>query len=274
MTRRDARLPYGVDVATPSTARMYDYGLGGKDNFEADREAAERVFAVIPEAREIAQANRVFLQRAVRLCAQAGVTQFVDIGTGIPTYPAVHDVAHEVAPEARVVYVDNDPVALAHARALMANMDGNGDRVAVIDADMRRPNTIIDHPELLRYIDWNQPVAVLLLLMLHFVTDDEDPAHIVAALRRRMAPGSYLALTHVSGDAVTGEETERLEAVYNSATSTITCRSHDRIRDMLAGFTLTEPGLVFLEDWRPDTHPTAAVGPLKQSWVYAGLATK
>lgn len=263
-------VPRGIDTQTPSTARIYDYVLGGKDNFAPDREAAEKVFATMPEVREIAQTNRVFLQRAVRLCAEAGITQFIDVGTGIPTYPAVHDIAHEVAPEARVVYVDNDPIALAHARALLAKV-GGGDRVGVIEADMRDSGAIFDHAQLRGLIDWNQPVAVLLLLMLHFVTDEEGPARVVAEFRRQMAPGSHMAITHVSDDAVPQEDARRLEAVYEGATSTVTCRSAGRIREILGDFTLVEPGLVFLEQWRPDMDPPAPAEEFKQSWIYAAL---
>lgn len=268
----DGWVPTDIDVTTPSTARIYDYVLGGKDNFPPDRKAAERIFDIAPEAGQAAHANRVFLQRVVRyLAAERGVTQFVDVGTGIPTYPAVHDVAHQIAPEARVVYVDNDPVALTHARALMANMGGNTDRVAVCDADMRRPETIINDPEVRKFIDWDQPVAVLMLMMLHFATDDEDPEGIVATFRNRMAPGSYVALTHISGDDVPREDVDRFEAIYTNATSTVTFRSGERIRGMLTGFTLAEPGLVFLENWRPELPPPTPTGLPERSWIYAAL---
>jgi S-adenosyl methyltransferase len=180
--------PTGVDASMPNFARVYDYLLGGKDNFPVDRATAEQALAVAPELRVMARENRAFLQRAVRfLVAEAGICQLLDIGTGLPTQGSVHEVAQQVAPDARVVYVDADPVVIAHSRAMLASSD----KAAIIQADLRRPEELLDHPELRALIDLGEPVAVLLVAILHGVTDAEDPVGVVTRLRDAMAPGSY-----------------------------------------------------------------------------------
>jgi len=188
--------PFGIDVTVPTTARIYDYWLGGQDNFAADRVAALAITEVAPEARLMAVENRGFLRRAVRfLAAEAGITQFLDIGTGLPTQGNVHQVAQEVNAGARVVYVDNDPMVLAHSRALKT-----GGSTVVIQADLREPRTILDHASTRKLIDFTQPLAVLLVAVLHFISDDDDPAAIVATIRETLPPGSYLVISHVTGD--------------------------------------------------------------------------
>src|SRR6266498_1582061 len=179
-----------TDVAHP--ARMYDYYLGGKDNFPADREAADQALAASPAVRDMARQNRAFLQRVVRFLARdAGIRQFIDIGAGLPTQGNVHEIAQAITPDARVVYVDNDPIVVVHSDALLA-----GHNTTAIKADLREPNVILEHPEVREVIDLDQPVAVLLVAVLHFLQDADDPVGVVARLRDAMAAGSYLAISH------------------------------------------------------------------------------
>lgn len=255
-----------IGTSTPNPARIYDYLLGGKDNFPADREAAEEVLALAPEVRAVARENRAFLRRAVRyLAGEAGIRQFLDVGTGIPAQGNVHQVAQQVAPDARVVYVDNDPIVLLHARALLA-----GNHTTIIQADLREPAAILDHPELREVIDFDQPVAVLLLAILHFITDEEDPAGIVTRLRDAMAPGSYLALSHGTAD-FRPEATLKAAQVYDRATAPLVLRSHAQIGRFFDGLELVPPGLVQVTAWRPD-------GELPDGWAtspaYGGIARK
>lgn len=186
----------GFDPSVPSPARMYDYYLGGKDNFPADREAAELALSVVPFGREVARANRQFLARAVAFMAREGIGQFIDLGTGLPTRPNVHEVARSVQPDARMLYVDNDPMACSHARALLATNDG----VAAIQGDVRMPQAILNDPVTCALIDFTRPVAMLFVAVLHFLTDDDRPGEQVAAFRWRLASGSMLAVSHVTSD--------------------------------------------------------------------------
>ncbi|MCO6004755.1 SAM-dependent methyltransferase [Actinoallomurus purpureus] len=180
------------DPSQPNVARMYDYLLGGKDNGLADRLAVKEAIERVPSLRLMAKENRAFLQRAVRYCTNQGIRQFVDVGAGLPTLTNTHEIAQKRARDARVVYVDNDPLVLAHGRAILAR----NDNTTVVTADLRAPDDIINHPELLRHIDWSKPVAVLLVAILHFIPDTDDPYGIVAKLRKAMAPGSHLVLSH------------------------------------------------------------------------------
>jgi len=184
------RVPEGVDVTRPSIARIYDYLLFGKDNFAADRAAAEKLMQSRLDPRRLALANRAFLRRAVRFLAQQGISQFLDLGSGLPTSPSVHEVARDLTPGARVVYVDHDPIVVAHNDALLATRDG----VITVRADLRDPEAVLSHPALTRCIDFGLPVAVLLLSVLHFIGPDEDAPGIVARFRERMAPSSYLVV--------------------------------------------------------------------------------
>ncbi len=227
---------------------MYDYFLGGKDHYQVDREAAEQALAAAPEIRALARENRAFLQRAVRfLAAEAGIRQFIDLGTGLPTKGNVHEVAQQAVPDARVVYVDYDPVATTHARALLAT----DDQTVAIQADLRDPEAILGDPHAQELIDFDQPVAVLFLSVLHFVTDEEDPAGIVARFREAMAPGSYVALSH--GSARNPQRAEEAERGWDRATSSIKARTSEQVRALFEGFDLVEPGLVNAAEWRPDS---------------------
>jgi hypothetical protein len=227
---------------------MYNFYLGGKDNYMVDRNAAKEVLRAAPEMRETALENRAFLRRVVRfLVGEAGIRQILDIGTGIPAAGNVHEVAQQQVPGVRVAYVDNDPIVHVHADALLT---GSG-TTSIVLADLREPQAIISHPLIRDLIDFSQPVALLLVAILHFVTDKENPAGIVAALRDALAPGSYLALSHATGD-FRAEAATKAASVYDSATSTITLRSHDEITAFFDGFEILNPGVVQLPMWRPD----------------------
>lgn len=236
-----------VSATSPSTARMYDYYLGGKDNFEADRVAAEQVLWVYPEIRETARANRAFMVRAVRCLAGRGVTQYIDLGTGIPTSPNVHEVARKGVPGARVVYVDNDPVVTAHNRALRDTYDG----VISIDMDVRNIEGIRTHPEVTELIDFDQPIAVLLVSMLHFF-DGVDAEKILTGIRSWMTPGSYLVLSTGTTEGLDRRKLERLDKIYTRAGARAVARTRDEIAAMFDGFELLQPGLTPISKWRAD----------------------
>jgi hypothetical protein len=245
---------------------MYDAYLGGKDNYAADREAVEQVLRVAPELRDTARANRAFLQRAVRfLVGEAGIRQIIDIGTGIPSEGNVHEVAGQVAPGTRVVYVDNDPIVHVHASALLT---GSG-TTRIVLADLREPEKILAHPKVGELIDFGQPVGLLLVAVLHFITDQENPAGIVDTLRQALPPGSYLVLSHATDDFRT-EAARQAAAVYDQATSTITLRSHAQIAAFFQGWDLIEPGVVQLPLWHPDGKPPRPKD-LARVWGYGGV---
>jgi hypothetical protein len=243
----------GIDTSQPNIARIYDYWLGGKDNFAADREAAERQARAVPQLPWLARQNRDFLQRVVRFCASQGITQFLDIGSGLPTSQNVHEVAQQASPGSRVVYVDIDQVVVAHAQALLSSK-----QVAAISGDLSRPDDILAADEVRRLIDFSQPVAVLLLAILHSIPDDADPFGSVARLRAAMAPGSYLAISHadVSVEHVVG--TRRLTKAAreieeaNKATVDVPARTRDQIAGFFGDLTLVEPGLTDVWAWRPE----------------------
>ncbi|MFC5910331.1 SAM-dependent methyltransferase [Streptacidiphilus monticola] len=245
----------GFDPDVPSTARIYDYILGGKDNFAADRAAAENLMALQPSTRELAQANRRFLVRAVELLARSGIRQFVDVGAGIPTSPNVHEIVRRHQPDARVVYVDNDPVVLAHTRALRADVG-----VSAVDGDLRRPEQVLDDPELQKAVDFSEPVGLLLVSVLHFVRREEDPAALIRRYTQRLAPGSYLALSIASAGTLPPEEVAKAEAVYANASSPLTLHSPAAVAEWLAGYELLEPGLVPTVKWRADEPEPATLG--------------
>src|SRR5580698_9351329 len=240
-----------IDTSTANVARMYDYWLGGKDNFEADRVAAEKVLIQMPGQRRSALENRRFLRRAVEfLTAEAGIEQFLDIGVGLPTQGAVHEVAHEINPRSRVAYVDYDPVVVAHGNALLANPDQS----IVVAEDIRRPRELLANPVIRGHLDFDRPVAVLVLAIFHFVPDEDDPAAITAALREALAPGSYLVLTHVCLELLPHKAAAaRAKDVYHKAGQPIKARSTEEIRGFFGDFELVEPGLVPKHAWRQET---------------------
>ena len=239
-----------IDPAVASPARMYDYYLGGKDNFAVDRDAAEQVIAAHPEQRTLARQNRGFLARAVRYLAEQGVDQYVDLGTGIPTSPNVHEVAREALPGARVVYVDNDPIVAAHNRALRATHDG----VICVDHDVRDPEAILADPELRRLIDFSRPVGLLAVAVFHFIPD-ADP--ILTRLRRELVAGSHLVVSTATTEGISAEQVARLDAAYEKSSVRLAFRSRAEIAAMFGDAELVEPGVVPVGRWRadePDPH--------------------
>ncbi|GAA4326661.1 SAM-dependent methyltransferase [Streptomyces venetus] len=250
---RPAWAPRSIDISVPSVSRMYDYYLGGSHNFEVDREAARRAMEFMPGLPKIMQANRAFMRRAVRYAAGQGITQFLDIGSGIPTFGNVHEVAQAASPGARVMYVDHDPVAVAHSQAVL---EGNDD-ADIVAADLRKPQDILSGVELEGLIDLNQPVALLLVAILHFVEDEDDPYGAVAELGEALAPGSLLVLTHASyeGIPLPQERAGGAVNVYEDIRSPLIMRSREEIARFFEGYDMVEPGLVAMPCWRPDTTP-------------------
>lgn len=251
-----------IDVERPSPARVYDYLLGGDDNYAVDRDAARRVMEVAPESGTMPRANRDFLGRAVRyLVRECGIRQFLDIGSGLPTAGNVHEIAQSIDKEARVVYVDNDPLAVAHAEALLEGSEG----VAFIHADARDPKSILAAPETRRLIYPTEPVGVLMVSLLHFIPDEDDPAGLAARLMRDALPGSALAICHVTSVGMPAELATRIDAVYGERY--LIRRDKEEIAAMFAGLPLVEPGLVDVQHWHGN--PDAPLGNLR---MFAGVA--
>ena len=239
-------VPPGIDVERPSVARVYDYLLGGGHNFAVDRRIAEQLLVVFPEAPLAAHANRAFLRRAVRFLVAAGVRQFLDVGSGIPTTGHVHEIAQEADPDARVVYVDISPVAVAHSQEVLA---GN-DRAAVIQEDVRRPTEILQHPDVRRLLDLRQPVGVLMVALVHFLSDADDPANVIARLTGPMASGSYLVVSHGTDDGPLDGTTGR--EVFRRSGIEVTSRTRAQVEALFTGWDLVDPGVVWVPQWHPD----------------------
>ncbi|MGH3702689.1 MAG: SAM-dependent methyltransferase [Pseudonocardiaceae bacterium] len=237
-----------VDIEHPSPARMYDYYLGGSHNFAVDRRMARQAIEQWPDLPLIMQANRAFLRRSVRYLVSQGIRQFLDVGSGIPTKGNVHEVAQVASPEARVVYVDIDPVAIAHNRAILA---GNR-RADIVQADLRDATMIFEDPRVRRLLDLSQPVGVLMVAMLHFIPEEADPATIVALYRKMMPPGSYLVISHATHEGQPDQAGAHIE-LYWRAGAPLTMRSRREIEALLEGFDLVPPGMVFMPLWRPDS---------------------
>jgi SAM-dependent methyltransferase len=262
-------VPPGVDTKRANAARVYDYLLGGTHNFLADQDAGRGILAVEPNTRAAVRANRAFLGRAVRFLAAQGIRQFLDVGSGIPTEGNVHEIAQQAALGARVAYVDVDPVAVAHALAMLA---GDAD-AGIIEADLREPRQILANHEVRRLIDLARPAGVLLGMVLHFVDDAEDPWRIVATLRDALAPGSYLVLAHLTNESKPAVA-QATETVYNRSVSTdIHMRSRADILRFFDGFDLVEPGLVYIPQWRPDSPADMPADPGK-FWCLVGVGRK
>ena len=267
MTVEPGWVPPGIDTSKANVARVYDYWLGGDHNFQADRDLARMIIALDPNIRATMRANRAFLGRVVRfLAGEAGIRQFLDIGSGIPTANNVHQVAQDTAAGSRVVYVDNDDIAVAHSRLLLAD---NPD-ATVIQGDLREPAKILADPETQLLLDFTQPVAVFLVAVLHFIPDTGQAAEIVATLRDALPPGSYLVICHACRDEQPGLATS-FESVYNSrVTAQLFMRRRDEIARLCDGFTLLEPGLVWIPQWRPDSPEDVPEDPSRY-WALVGV---
>ncbi|WP_280275139.1 SAM-dependent methyltransferase [Nocardia wallacei] len=233
----------------PHSARMYDYFLGGKDNYEADREHAEQVEKVFLSVRLAAHHNRGFMHRAIRHLAQEGIRQFLDIGTGIPTEPNLHQVAQQIKPEARIVYVDNDPIVLAHARALMTSTPEGW--TAYLHADVTQPEQILTAPEVRNTLRPSEPVAVSLIALLHFIPDECKPHDILATLLDAVPSGSYLVISHATPDFDPDTFT-KIQDIYRDGEIPCQFRSHEEVTGFFTGLDLVDPGVVPLPRWRPD----------------------
>jgi S-adenosyl methyltransferase len=261
--------PPGVDTRRANIARLYDYLLGGSHNFLADQDLGRALAAVEPEVRAIARANRAFLRRAVRFLGTAGIGQFLDIGSGIPTVGNVHEVAQQADPDARVVYADIDPVAIAHSRTILAGREN----AAIIEGDLREPEKILAHGDTRRLIDFSQPAGLLLVSVLHYVADAEDPWGAVATLRDALAPGSYLVLCHGTADG-RPEVVQAVNKVFNRNVAIQSyIRSRQEIMRLFGDFELIDPGLVHIPLWRPD-FPTDVPSDPSKFWCLAGVARK
>jgi len=265
-------VPAGIDVERPSAARVYDYYLGGAHNFAADRRMAEQVLAMYPQARPIAQANRAFLRRAVQFLVDAGVRQFLDIGSGVPTVGHVHEIAQATAADARVVYVDIDPVAVAHSRQMLRD----NERTAVIQEDVRHPERILDAPEVRGLLDLSRPVAVLVVALFHFIPDADDPAGILSRLTAPLVADSYLAMSHFTEDAVDRRADPDVDEgmdVYRRSGIDLTARSRRDVEALFGAFQPVAPGVVWLSQWHPDDTEEVWDAPESVA-IYAGVGRK
>ena len=262
----DAMSSREVDTSVPHIARIYDFWLGGKDNFEVDRAAGKRAAEANPALYEGVRGNRAFLARSVRyLAGEAGVTQFLDLGTGIPAANNTHEVAHAVAPGSHVVYVDNDPIVLAHARALLTGVDGE---TAYLDADIRDIGKVLEAAA--RTLDFSRPVGVMMIAVLHCLTDEDDPWGVVREVMRAVPPGSYLALTHPGNDFHPEAADAMLAKLNPMMPQKITFRSREQVLRFFDGLELVEPGLIRAPEWRPDS-PDDTANPAE---MWAGVARK
>ncbi|GLY91815.1 SAM-dependent methyltransferase [Actinoallomurus iriomotensis] len=261
--------PPEVDVERANVARIYDALLGGSHNFAVDRDVASALTAIEPSSREAARANRQFLGRAVRFLVKSGIRQFLDIGSGVPTLGNVHEIAQSAAPDARVVYVDTDPVAIAHSKSILA---GN-DQATIVQADLREPDVILSHPDVNRLIDFDRPVGLLLVAVLHFITEEEHPGDLVRRLADALPPGSHLVISHATLDGRAPQVNEAIEKLYSRTSAPGRPRDHASVKAFFDGFEILEPGLVYLPQWRPEEGDLKFERP-EQAWGYAGVGLK
>jgi hypothetical protein len=259
----------GIDLSRPNVARVYDYALGGAHNFAVDREFFRALEAVAPEVRVASRANRAFMHRAVQFMVEEGIRQFLDLGSGIPTVGNVHEIAQRLAPEARVVYVDIEPVAVAHSRLILA---GNG-RAAAIQEDLRRPKAILDHPDTRALLDFGQPVGLILAAVLHAVPDRDDPHGIVTQLRDELCPGSYVAISHAAVEGGPEEQVRGVERLSKQTSTPATYRTRAEVMRFFTGLDLVEPGLVWTSQWRPYFPEDVGDHPERLA-TYAGVGRK
>jgi SAM-dependent methyltransferase len=264
---RPAWAPQGIDISVPSVSRMYDFYLGGSHNFEVDREAARKAMEFMPGLPKIMQANRAFMRRAVHYAIGSGISQFLDIGSGIPTFGNVHEIAQAADLGARVAYVDHDPVAVAHSRAVL---EGN-ERAVIAAADLRKPQEILQNGEIGALLDLDKPVALLLVAVLHFIEDSDDPYAALAELREALAPGSMIVVTHASyeGIPLSREEAGGAVGVYRSIRNPLIMRSREEVSRFFEGYEMVEPGLVSMPEWRPDSPEARAQ---EDPFAFSGFA--
>jgi hypothetical protein len=254
------------DTSVPHVARVYDYWLGGKDNFAADRVMGERTLQAYPNLVYSVRANRAFLARAVRFLGGQGIRQFLDIGTGIPTANNTHEVAQRIAPDSRIVYVDNDPVVLSHAKALLKSTPEGA--CAYLDADLRDPDAILAGAA--QTLDFGQPVAVMLIAVMHFVGDDAQASAIMRRLTAACVPGSYVALSHAASDIDAAQMAEMIRRLNESTAEKTTLRDRAGVTRLFDGLELVEPGVIRAAEWRPDSDLEAA----SPAALWGGVARK
>ncbi|HEY2701241.1 MAG TPA: SAM-dependent methyltransferase [Pseudonocardiaceae bacterium] len=268
--------PVGVDTTKPNAARMYDWYLGGGHNFEVDREFGRRVEAIWPNIKPVAKHNRAFMQRVVKDSIEAGIRQFIDIGSGVPTVGNVHEITSDADPIARVVYVDYEPVAFAAGQVLLEEQQA-GHRATVIQEDLREPDAILNHPETQRLINFDEPVCLLTVALFHFVSEADKPGEILASYREALAPGSRLGLTHIACDEADPEERDRVlnfcEA-YKDTSNPLYSRDKAEVTAFFDGWDVLEPGVVFLPDWRPYSPPDLTDTARKLAWCGVGELRK
>ena len=273
----DRPAPRGVDTTVAHSARIYDWWLGGKDNFGVDRELGQQIVDLVPMTPASARANRAFLHRAAGMIATEGVHQFLDLGAGLPTADNTHSVVQRIDPNNCVIYVDYDPLVIVHARALLA-VDGP---TIAVQADIRNPQAILAHPEVTETIDFTQPVCVLAVAVLHFLSEDENPYAVVARLGEAMAPGSYLVVSHITADGTSQAEADQVMAIMRKGMADPpTYRTHAEVLRLFDGFEVLDPGVVPVHLWRPEAdeeqHPQwGKPGDEDEPfWMYAGVARK
>ncbi|MEA5358350.1 SAM-dependent methyltransferase [Amycolatopsis sp., V23-08] len=243
----DQHAQRGIDFDQPNAARVYDYLIGGKLNYAIDRMFADKILAVRPESKDLALMNRKWLRRAVRFGAEQGIRQFLDIGSGMPTVGHVHEVVQAIDPKSRVVYVDNEPVAVAHSEIVLQDVEN----AVMVQADAEYPERVLEHDTTEMMLDFDQPVMLIMAAFVHFIPDERDPAGLVAAYRDALAPGSYLAMSSGTFEGQ-GEEVRRAAELYQKNGTNVVARSRDELQALLGGFELVEPGIVFTPQWRPD----------------------
>lgn len=260
--------PQHIDLDRPNAARIYDYFLGGACNFEHDREFADKFLEIMPEAELAARRNRAFLRRAVRFCVDQGIRQFLDIGSGIPTVGNVHEIAQSMAPECRVLYVDNEPVAVAHSELMLED----NDRAAILQADLCDPETVLGSQSVQRLLNFDEPLALQMVAVLHFVPHSADPGKAIARYLSMLAPGSFFVLSHGTNDGM-DETPVEADQSYQRTTTPGVARTKGEILELMAGTELVDPGIVWTPQWRPDAPDDVDDHP-ERSLVYAAVARK
>jgi S-adenosyl methyltransferase len=265
---RPSWAPQNIDLDRPNAARIYDYFLGGACNFEHDREFAQTFLEILPDAELAARRNRAFLRRAVRFCVNAGIRQFLDLGSGIPTVGNVHEIAQGIAPECRVLYVDNEPVAVAHSELILKD----NENAAILHADLCDPDTILESDSVHRLLNFDEPMALLMVSVLHFVPDSANPGSAIERYLSAMAPGSFFVLSHGTHDGREDDPTEA-EGAYRRTTNPGVRRNQAEIRALMAGTELVEAGLVWTVQWRPDDIDAVDEHP-ERSMIVAGVGRK